>query len=769
MVQARDSGGLSVLRALSVRLSSVKASQLPHIVASQIQSLKDCRYLLSQPRNTSQNGGDAGVVIHRFYTQLATLVQGRSVEERWAAAVLIKATVEAGGYEALSKCKHWVSGLLTNLRKPDPPSTRALYVTTLTRIFILTWSYPSLVREITTPSLSPFIKTCLGNIGSQNRDEKELRVVLESFTHLLPHHHTTFRSHVKDIESIATQESGLSDSDLAAPGVRTYSTATRLSAARLVTALHGCEPKQGYATSWENAIDGTIEKTQRATDVVLHGVDEDLESAATSTKAYAVKYMNGQSPQNRVVSMHANSERITNGLDALSCYISSDSTGSVAVQIHQLDGLVQRLLGCVYGATAQGPSLRFTPDVGRDERDTGISVLPRIHVSALHLLTSLLDRYGSLLGHLAHTYIAQLRWLFQAEKDYREIRRTCYDVLVKVLSISGPSLSKETVEQISTILRAGCDDVLPPKEAPYTSDGSANGSTSRANGLLKQASKSEQQEPTLTGLKFAASRLLVATYHHVPASLLSDSNRTSLDRTAILAQQKEAIAASVLNPGRKQGSGAASSLLPFLARTTGSGTAIESLLRPRMPVLQSGDVALPMDNINSARSDAIGVPEPDNHGFGVEDCNEHAQIQQELQESMDVTTPEDLSDDYASTTRKRAADEAVTIEAISDKRPRIAPNDGVDESVERPSATESSASFGEAIRAEDEFNETEKPGLPVEAISAETTAAIVAPVPVQQGAITGDANQVSMQDQESDEDDFVIPDLTMDVSEDEEE
>ena len=166
--------GAAILKQLTFRISSTPVAQLPRVAAQVSASLWACRDLLSSTAPSTKQNSDEGVTVHRFKTQLNTLLQDRTVEGRWSAVVLVKATVEAGGLEVLGKTSSWVKTLLTFLKKPDPSTTRSLAVITLVRIFMLTWDHANLVREITTPALPTFIATCLANIDNKRCSASEL-------------------------------------------------------------------------------------------------------------------------------------------------------------------------------------------------------------------------------------------------------------------------------------------------------------------------------------------------------------------------------------------------------------------------------------------------------------------------------------------------------------------------------------------------------------------------------------------------------------------
>lgn len=113
MVQ-RTAGHPSPLRAVSQRLTSTPPKQLPYIVPYLVNALFSCGDQLSEPESHSRakDGSDDAVLVHRFKTQISTLLQDKIVESRWAAVVLIKATIEVGGWEILHGVGPWTRGLL---------------------------------------------------------------------------------------------------------------------------------------------------------------------------------------------------------------------------------------------------------------------------------------------------------------------------------------------------------------------------------------------------------------------------------------------------------------------------------------------------------------------------------------------------------------------------------------------------------------------------------------------------------------------------------
>jgi hypothetical protein len=91
-------------------------------------------------------------------------------------------------------------------------------------------------------------------------------------------------------------------------------------------------------------------------------------------------------------------------------------------------------------------------------------------------------------------------------------------------------------------------------------------------------------------LTSSASHLLATTITKIDPSHLSRKLRTQIERTAVLAVDKEVLLACVMNPARKEPGGKLqTSLLPLLAKQHPNAVEVEALVRPRMPpvVLQT--------------------------------------------------------------------------------------------------------------------------------------------------------------------------------------
>ena len=105
---------LKPLRVITQRLASTPTWQLPHIVPFLASTISENgkQFLIIQNRNQVTDGADHAVLVHKYKTQISTLLQDRSAQGRWAAIVLVKATIAVGGWEILQGASGWVRGLL---------------------------------------------------------------------------------------------------------------------------------------------------------------------------------------------------------------------------------------------------------------------------------------------------------------------------------------------------------------------------------------------------------------------------------------------------------------------------------------------------------------------------------------------------------------------------------------------------------------------------------------------------------------------------------
>lgn len=104
----------SELRVLCHQLSSTPVAHLPQITPLLLRNVLRCRAPLSAPLGNAAkaDASETSVLVHKLKTQISTLLNGKSIEGKFVAIVLIKGLVDVGGWEVLRTAEPWVRGLL---------------------------------------------------------------------------------------------------------------------------------------------------------------------------------------------------------------------------------------------------------------------------------------------------------------------------------------------------------------------------------------------------------------------------------------------------------------------------------------------------------------------------------------------------------------------------------------------------------------------------------------------------------------------------------
>ncbi|KAJ5628673.1 hypothetical protein N7490_010901 [Penicillium lividum] len=600
----------TTLRAVTHRLATTPVEQLPSVAAFLATSLTDCAELLSAPQagKSGKSDSDHTVQIHKLKTRLAALLQDRSIEGRWTAVVLVKATVEAGQWEILRGYEPIVRGLISILAKPDPISTRKMAMITLTRIFHLTYQYPTLVREITTPHLPAFITAALNLVsvltklpsGSTRKAKPNtpfMETVLQVCLELVPRHPTIFRPFGTQLRSLLTEILG---SSIYFPDPVMDVTE------QLFASLHKCAPKDKAGSGWTDDCRATVLSIHRAADYVFRAVVEQWESVDGGLVSARQNYRDelGDDSTDALglpnwMGMHAGSDRLITLLRLLSNFVAMPSAATVALPLGSILDVTSRLTSVTAPSDEGTRGVQTNPQIGRDERELLWAELPRIHIACMDLLAQVTSVLETSATPFTQNILEQITWVFRNENTSRNLRFASYDLLRTVVSLSGPAMSKESVASITNILRACCQDLLPSSndsssQAKPQSDGKAktkNGqATANADSFLNPDLQKNRKSQTsqFAELERAASGLLQAVLTYVPPQLLAGSLRAEIDRTIILVSDKDAMLASVLNPVPAiQGRAASASIMPFLVRAYADNVEVEALVRPRMPVLMT--------------------------------------------------------------------------------------------------------------------------------------------------------------------------------------
>jgi hypothetical protein len=106
------------LRTVTDLLSNSPTGQLPNLIYQLITAVQASKTTLcsAEPFKGSDNASTEAVVLHRFRTQINSLLSGKSPEGRWVAIVLIKTAVELVGWETLQMSGPWVRQMVEIMR-----------------------------------------------------------------------------------------------------------------------------------------------------------------------------------------------------------------------------------------------------------------------------------------------------------------------------------------------------------------------------------------------------------------------------------------------------------------------------------------------------------------------------------------------------------------------------------------------------------------------------------------------------------------------------
>ncbi|CAK4034078.1 uncharacterized protein RCC_07759 [Lecanosticta acicola] len=662
------------LRALIFRLTSTPPKQLPGVAAQIAGSIWSCRDLLSSPSDAKQ-AGDASTTVHRFKTQLSTLLQDRTVEGRWAAIVLLKATIEAGGSEVLAKSNPWVRNLLGILKKPDPPTTRNLAVITLTRIFVLTWDHSNLVREITTPALTAFVPTCLANLENKRCSTSEFQNILEAFATLLPRHPTIFRTNESKLRSILTRVLSATTSD---PNTSFhYTEAQRDAAHRVYVLLHHCTPKQGASEKWDATLRSVVHATHSTCDRIFRAVQEHWQSGAgieSSVPAHLRASGNVESESADAAGfgpwkgIHAGAERTVSLLGLLQSHLATATTSNVSIRVGLVSDLLSRLFAISAPSSGKQENVKLNNQITKDEREALFADLPKIHVAAIQLASTMLKRLRRAASSWTQNLFDQAIALFISGGTHVDVRKNLYQLLALIIDRIGPSLSRDEVAELDQAVKSCCEEILPKVDMAAHTTSKSNGTASgvKQNLGLVDSGMSSTHPADFSDVQEVARELLRTFLERVDSACIPPKLRANIDRTAVLSNEKALVLASIMNPPKKsQDARVRASLLPILARQFGRDPEAEALLRPRMPPI--------FTRTNGRRENEVDEPESRADGQDVMDVEEGAAAAPGMLDMLigasesnldeqDATPADSIEaeEDRISSSKRRADEDAVT-------------------------------------------------------------------------------------------------------------
>ena len=364
-------------------------------------------------------------------------------------------------------------------------------------------------------------------------------------------------------------------------------------------------PKSSSNDEWTKAIHTIVNHIHRTSDHVFRAVLEDwssppvLRTGSSNLRDYSEIVGDSIDDELKLPEwrgIHAGAERLEGLLELLQTHIATTSPGTYTLPLGTIIKALSRILA-VFGPShtlVQGSDSQssINLEVSREEREGLWTTLPKIHSIALDTLSVICVRVGNSSLGFASSVLDLLTWVFRREQQYDMVRTSTYYLLNHILQVIGSSLPKAVMPSISLIIRAVCTDVLPDTLKGVQSSEVSSSSVQKAHtgGFLPPAANTINVNVSTHMLivRKAAYELLPQLLSKLSKDNLSPSLRHLLDQTAILAQHKEAMLGSVLNPRIESKSGKSlGSIMPLVTRAFPDSYEVEALLRPRMPVLQS--------------------------------------------------------------------------------------------------------------------------------------------------------------------------------------
>ncbi|KAI5465477.1 rRNA processing/ribosome biogenesis-domain-containing protein [Mariannaea sp. PMI_226] len=603
------------LRVLCRKLTSIPPTQLHHALPSLINHVLHCKEALSAPHEQRPKGksSEESQLVHKLKASVTTLLNGRSREARFAAIGLIKAMVDVGGWEVLQGSDPWVRGLFSVIQKADPMASKELAVVTLTRIYMLIHPYQTLVREIATRTLPDFITTSISLIkqppsdGSLKTPFSVIETVCDAFSTLIPLYPTTFRPFSSQLRTATRHYIAPTQSDdFFIPASLTRA------ARRLVISLHHVAAKSGGSDEWAKLVSSLLRDLHSTADQVLRAVNESWEGSEgySRSKVSLDGEPKGAGDLPVWSGIGAGADRLIGLFQYLSDCLRYPTKTPVTIPTSALVDAASRVfLIARLSPKSQtwDQALQTNAAIGREEKDELWSLIPDIHISALRLLQVLIQRLQQNTVPLVPELLDHLVRVFKSGINFPDVRVVGYSLLKDIIDLSGPTLSRPSVDMLGPLLGACCRDLqqdaghLQPTEKPAATSGTdSKKSTIATNAdlfLKPQSTTTVVEAATTLDPKHnaAAASLLVSIPSHLPQRYLKPSLRGLVDQTAILTSNRDAMLGSVLNPFKDQRGRVYPSILPHLVQQFPDTQGLEILrtnLRTNNQALADGEEPL---------------------------------------------------------------------------------------------------------------------------------------------------------------------------------
>ncbi|KAG6002869.1 hypothetical protein E4U21_002721 [Claviceps maximensis] len=613
----------SDLKVLCRKLASTPQAQLPHAVPSLSRHIVRCKGVLSSPQDpkSKEDGSQSAQLVHTMRTSVTSLLNGRSREARFAVIGLIKAIVDVGGWEMLRTSDPWVRGLLSIIQKGDPFPSKELAILTLTHIYVAVQPFQTLVREIATATIPTFITACLQLIKPHGSSKapaplSTVETICDSFSTLIPLYPATFRPNSSAMRSAVRRYLAptLTDDFLVPQSLQR-------AARKLVISIPCVAAKSGGSEEWAKLVDGLLRELHTTGDQVLRAVDETWEGTSGYTRQRVgpdgepVGGGDSSDQLPRWTGLASGVERLIGIFNYLADCLSYPTKAPVVIPVSALVDAVSRI--CQIARLSPktqtwDQALETNAAISREEKEELWSCMPDIHLSAIALMSQMLHRFGQGMIPLIPELLDHLIRVFKSGIANPATRTAGYKLLSSIVTLVGPTMSRATVGSIEPLMAACCRDLqedagflklstkssttstIDPKKKKGGNNNSSSSSLANADLFLQpHAHVAETSVSLEADHKAAANDLLTRLLSSLPQPHLKPTLRGLLDKTAILARNREAMLASVLNPYKDQRGRVYPNILPHLSQQYPHDQGLEILrsnLRTSSSVLSSADV-----------------------------------------------------------------------------------------------------------------------------------------------------------------------------------
>ncbi|KAF1812098.1 hypothetical protein P152DRAFT_459054 [Eremomyces bilateralis CBS 781.70] len=620
----------SNLRTITYRLSSTPKHLLPRIAPQLVSFLAESKDAIAFDQG---KGSELSILAHKLRTQLSALLQEKSVHSRWTALVLIKTYLEIGEWDAVEKSASWVRGVLQHFQRPNPLSVKHLCVLILSRVFLLSQGHQTFIREVVTPSLSAFATACLDILGTTKyspnftRQNDLFQSVLSCLGELIPNHATSFRPFETKLRGILK---GIAFNDTVY-----IAESTRQKAVDFLVELHRCAPRSAGAEERKKAVKTYVTEIHDVLSILFRGVGEEHQQQSAQKNGFTSLEDDPLQDDPTPAGLPGWSG-ITPGFDRgirllqlLRAYVAVPYPDAVDLRL----GLVNDLLARILSMKGPGPGEmatwekagKFNSAVSMEEMNELFAQLPLFHLAAIDIVLSISKVLGTASSSVMARTAEDLNWLFTTKAPSSQLRRAAYDFLSAYIRTSGPALSKDSISDLAPVMKSCCSDLVRNLEAP-SQEAKSNGAPQiEAFTTSKQRQGSPKELDA--DLYHAAYKLLPRLFS-LPSKYVASSLRVHFDQAALLLLHEEALCLSAANPPAEN-----ASILPLARRLLGSVDRLDTLTRPRQPVISStsgtsdlDENQLPASNIdvqNTIRESRHGDPiitmsEDEPHGLAPE-------------------------------------------------------------------------------------------------------------------------------------------------------